>query len=77
GGTPLLHGLWPMVLWVVLFIAPLQFVKLGHYSPMVCALGVSSLGLGMVLLSLETGSILLAVALGIHQTIPPYTPCLA
>ncbi|AWN81590.1 sodium:solute symporter family protein [Candidatus Cardinium hertigii] len=77
GGTPLLHDLWPMLLLFLLFIAPIQFAKLGHYSPMVCALGVSSLGLGIVLLSLETGSILLAVALGIHQAIPPYTTCLA
>ncbi|MDD9139694.1 MAG: HD domain-containing protein [Candidatus Cardinium sp.] len=77
GGTPLLHNLWPMLLFLLLFMAPLQFAKLGQYSPMVCALGVGSLGLGIVLLSLETGSILLAVALGIHQTIPPYTPCLA
>ncbi|AWN81591.1 sodium:solute symporter family protein [Candidatus Cardinium hertigii] len=77
GGTPLLHDLWPMLLLFLLFIAPIQFAKLGHYSPMVCALGVSNLGLGIVLLSLETSSILLAVALGIHQAIPPYTPCLA
>ncbi|AWN81506.1 sodium:solute symporter family protein [Candidatus Cardinium hertigii] len=76
GGTPLLHDLWPMLLFLLLFMAPLQFAKLGHYSPMVCALWVGSIGLGIVLLSLETGSILLAVALGIHQTIPPYTPCL-
>ncbi|AWN81592.1 sodium:solute symporter family protein [Candidatus Cardinium hertigii] len=77
GGTPLLHNLWPMLLFLLLFIAPLQFAKLGHYSPMVCALWVSNLGLGIVLLSLETSSILLAVALGIHQAIPPYTTCLA
>ncbi|AWN81583.1 sodium:solute symporter family protein [Candidatus Cardinium hertigii] len=77
GGTPLLHNLWPMLLFLLLFIAPLQFAKLGHYSPMVCALWVSNLGLGIVLLSLETSSILLAVALGIHQAIPPYTTYLA
>ncbi|MDD9140101.1 MAG: sodium:solute symporter family protein, partial [Candidatus Cardinium sp.] len=72
GGTPLLHGLWPMVLWVVLFIAPLQFAKLGHYGPMVCALLIASISLSIVLLSVECSSMLLFCALLIHKFLPPY-----
>ncbi|MDD9140085.1 MAG: HD domain-containing protein [Candidatus Cardinium sp.] len=71
GGTPLLHDLWPMVLWVVLFIAPLQFAKLGHYSPMVCALLIANTSLSIVLLSVECSSILLLCALLIHRFLPP------
>ncbi|MDD9140047.1 MAG: HD domain-containing protein [Candidatus Cardinium sp.] len=72
GGTPLLHGLWPMVLWVVLFIAPLQFAKLGQYSPMVCALLIASISLSIVLVSVECSSMLLFCALLIHKFLPPY-----
>ncbi|MDD9140039.1 MAG: sodium:solute symporter family protein, partial [Candidatus Cardinium sp.] len=72
GGTPLLHDLWPMVLFVLLYIAPLQFAKLGHYSPMVCALFIASISLSIVLLSVEGSSILLLCALLIHKFLPPY-----
>ncbi|AWN81509.1 sodium:solute symporter family protein [Candidatus Cardinium hertigii] len=72
GGTPLLHNLWPMLLFLLLFIAPLQFAKLGHYSPMVCALLIASISLSIVLLSVECSSILLLCALVIHKFLPPY-----
>ncbi|AWN81508.1 sodium:solute symporter family protein [Candidatus Cardinium hertigii] len=72
GGIPLLHDLWPMLLFLLLFIAPLQFAKLGHYSPMVCALLIASISLSIVLLSVECSSILLLCALVIHKFLPPY-----
>ncbi|MDD9140089.1 MAG: sodium:solute symporter family protein [Candidatus Cardinium sp.] len=72
GGTPLLHNIWPMLLFFLLFIAPLQFVKLGHYSPMVCALLIASISLSIVLLSVECSSMLLFCALLIHKFLPPY-----
>ncbi|MDD9140011.1 MAG: sodium:solute symporter family protein, partial [Candidatus Cardinium sp.] len=72
GGTPLLHNIWPMLLFFLLFIAPLQFAKLGQYSPMVCALLIASISLSIVLLSVECSSMLLFCALLIHKFLPPY-----
>ncbi|AWN81507.1 sodium:solute symporter family transporter [Candidatus Cardinium hertigii] len=72
GGTPLLHNLWPMLLFLLLFITPLQFAKLGHYSPMVCALLIASISLSIVLLSVEGSSMLLLCVLVIHKFLPPY-----
>ncbi|AWN81598.1 hypothetical protein [Candidatus Cardinium hertigii] len=72
GGTLLLHNLWPMLLFLLLFIAPLQFAKLGHYSPMVCALLIASISLSIVLVSVECSSMLLFCALLIHKFLPPY-----
>ncbi|AWN81510.1 sodium:solute symporter family protein [Candidatus Cardinium hertigii] len=71
GGIPLLHDLWPMLLFLLLFIAPLQFAKLGHYSPMVCALLIASISLSIVLLSVECSSMLLLCALLIHRFLLP------
>ncbi|MDD9140091.1 MAG: sodium:solute symporter family protein, partial [Candidatus Cardinium sp.] len=71
GGTQLLHALWPMLLFFLLFMAPLQFAKLGQYSPMVCALLIANTSLSIVLLSVECSSILLLCALLIHRFLPP------
>ncbi|AWN81616.1 sodium:solute symporter family protein [Candidatus Cardinium hertigii] len=72
GGTPLLHNLWPMLLFFLLFMAPFQFAKLGHYSPVVCALFIANIGLSTVLVSVECSSMLLLCALAIHKFLPPY-----
>ncbi|MBX9890614.1 MAG: HD domain-containing protein [Amoebophilaceae bacterium] len=70
----ILHGLWPMLLFVLLFISMIQFTKLGHFSPMVCALFIYSLGLGTMLLSFNLSILMLCMALLIHKLIPPSIP---
>lgn len=74
GGNPLLHRLWIGLLFMVLFIAPIQEAKLGHFSPMLCTLLLSNLSLAVVFLSLEVSLVMLGVALFIHNYIPPYVP---
>ncbi|AWN82042.1 sodium:solute symporter family protein [Candidatus Cardinium hertigii] len=72
GGNTRLHWLWPILLFLLLFIAPIQFVKLGHYSPTACVLWLGHLGIATVLLSLEVSSVMLCLAMLIHKFIPPF-----
>ncbi|TSJ80640.1 hypothetical protein [Cardinium endosymbiont of Dermatophagoides farinae] len=74
GGNPILHGVWPVLLFVLLFLSTIQFAKLGHFSPMVCALVVTNIGLGIVLLSLKVAIGMLGVATILDQCIPPSLP---
>ncbi|ROT47749.1 sodium:solute symporter family protein, partial [Candidatus Cardinium hertigii] len=73
-GNALLHWLWPGLVGMLLFVANLQFAKLGHFSPMVCALFVSNLTLGIVFLSLEISMAMLGIAIITHLCIPPSVP---
>lgn len=77
GGNVLLHWIWPGLLFILLFLAPLLFAKLGHYGPMVSALWICSLSLGATLLSLEVMIGMLVIALFIHHWLPPYVAGLA
>ena len=74
GGNPILHGVWPGLLFILLFVSTIQFAKLGHFRPMVCALVIASIGLSTVLLSLKVGITMLGVAIMVHQCIPPSIP---
>ncbi|ROT47418.1 sodium:solute symporter family protein [Candidatus Cardinium hertigii] len=74
GDDRLLHLVWPALLFILLFVASIQLAKLGHFSPMVCALFIFNLGLGIVLLSLEVSIAMLCIALITHAFIPPSVP---
>lgn len=75
GGNSMLHSIWPGLLWLLLFISSIQFAKLGHFSPMVCALVITSIGLGIVLLSFKIGIGMLVLTILVHhQYIPPHIP---
>lgn len=74
-GTPLLHCLWPGLLFLLLFVVPIQFAQWGHFSPMVCALLICNLSLGIVLLSLEISIVMFSIALMIHTYVLPSAPC--
>ncbi|WP_243017865.1 MULTISPECIES: sodium:solute symporter family protein [Candidatus Cardinium] len=73
-GNRILHNLWPGLLFVLLFISSIQFAKLGHFGPMVCALVMVNIGLAIFLLSLKIGVGMLLLAMIIHQYIPPILP---
>lgn len=68
---PILGWVWPMLLFILLFVSSIQFAKLGHFHPMVSTLLISSLALGTVLFSLKVGIIMLGIAMMLHTFIPP------
>lgn len=74
GGHPILHWIWLIVLFLVLFVFNIQMAKLGHFSPMVCALWVANLALAVVLLSLDLSIMMLGIAIILHKAIPPFIP---
>ncbi|MDD9139924.1 MAG: sodium:solute symporter family protein [Candidatus Cardinium sp.] len=71
GGVRLLRKLWPVLLFLLLFVFSMQFLKLSHYRPIVCALWVVNLCLAIVLLSLEIGIMMSFVAIMLHNIVPP------
>ncbi|WP_243017867.1 sodium:solute symporter family protein [Candidatus Cardinium hertigii] len=74
-GSPILHGAWPILLFILLFFSSIQFVKLAHFRPMVYMLSIVSLALGIILLSLKAGIIMFSIAMILHKFIPPYIAC--
>lgn len=68
---PILYWTWPVLLFIVLFVSSIQFAKLGHFSPMVDALLITHLALGVVLLSFKIGLAMLGIATLLHKFIPP------
>ncbi|WP_419241075.1 sodium:solute symporter family protein [Cardinium endosymbiont of Nabis limbatus] len=74
GGHLILHSIWPVLLFILLFFSTIQFAKLGHFSPMVCALAIVSIGLGTLLLSLKVGIGMLSIAMIVHAYIAPSLP---
>ena len=71
-GSPMLHWVWPILLLVLLFIMPMQFARLSHYTPMGYALLICSLSFAIVLLTLEISILMFFIALLICNFIPPH-----
>ncbi|MEF2229266.1 MAG: HD domain-containing protein [Candidatus Cardinium sp.] len=71
-GNSLLHGLWPIFLYVVLYIASITYMKLSHFSPMSCAFFIVNIGLSSLLLPYTIIIFMLFTSLFIHKWIPPY-----
>ncbi|TSJ81268.1 MAG: sodium:solute symporter family protein [Candidatus Cardinium sp.] len=72
GGNRLLHALWPILLYAVLFIAGITYIKLSHFSPMSCALLIVNIGLTSLLLPYTIIIAMVATALFFHRWIPPH-----
>lgn len=68
----LLYAFWPILLYVVLFISGITYMKLSHFSPMSCALFIVNIGLGSLLLPSIIMIAMLAITLFLHRWIPPY-----
>lgn len=71
-GNSLLHGLWPILLFLVLFISGITYMKLSHFSSMSCALFIVNIGLGSLLLPSSIMIAMLAITLFLHRWIPPH-----
>ncbi|TDG94790.1 sodium:solute symporter family transporter [Cardinium endosymbiont of Culicoides punctatus] len=68
----LLHGLWPILLFVVLFISGIIYMKLSYFSPMSCALFIVNIGISSLLLPSTIIIVMLSVLLLIYKWLPPH-----
>lgn len=71
-GNGLLHILWPILLYMVLFISAITFVKSSHFAPNICALFMVNIGLVSLLLPYTIIIVMLSMALLVYRWIPPY-----
>lgn len=71
-GNSFLHGLWPILLCMVLCIAGITYMKLSHFAPMSCALFIVNIGLSSLLLPYTMTIVMVTTALFIHKWTPPY-----
>ncbi|MEF2229177.1 MAG: sodium:solute symporter family protein [Candidatus Cardinium sp.] len=71
-GNRLLHGLWPILLYISLFISGITYVKLSYFAPMSCALFIVNIGISSLLLPYAITIVMLSVVLLIYRWIPPY-----
>ena len=67
-----LHILWPILLYLVLFVSSVSFVKLSYYNPIVYALMISNIALSSILLSFPITIIMLSMVLCTYRWIAPY-----
>ncbi|MGI2257709.1 sodium:solute symporter family transporter [Candidatus Cardinium hertigii] len=68
--NPIFHGLWPILLLLVLFIYGITYIKLSHFSPISSALFIVNLGISSLLLPCTIIIVMLSIALQIHRWIP-------
>ncbi|WP_133282186.1 sodium:solute symporter family protein, partial [Cardinium endosymbiont of Culicoides punctatus] len=67
--TDFIYAVWPMILFGLFFVSSIQFLKLGHYSPMVCALLISHLAASTLFFSIKVSTGLFVGALLLHKFI--------
>ncbi|WP_339044186.1 sodium:solute symporter family protein [Cardinium endosymbiont of Tipula unca] len=69
-----IYLVWPVVLFMLFFVSGIQFAKLGHFSPMVCALLICHLAASMLFFSLKVSIGMLVAALMLHASMLFGTP---
>ncbi|WP_342265637.1 HD domain-containing protein [Cardinium endosymbiont of Philonthus spinipes] len=71
-GNSLLYGLWPILLYVALFISGIVYMKLSCFTPISCALFIVNVGLSSLLLPYTIIIAMISVTLLIYKWMPPH-----
>ncbi|MCT4696936.1 sodium:solute symporter family protein [Candidatus Cardinium sp. TP] len=67
GGHAFLDGLWPILLYMVLFVSAFTFATLSHFAPISCALIIANIALSTLLLPLPIVIMMLAIVLATNR----------
>ena len=73
--TPVaLYLAWPLLLYMVLFVSAIGFIKLSHFASIVCALFIVNIGVSILLLPSAVIMAMLGTVWFIDRYLPPMLP---